>query len=101
VDRLKLDSSFVTRMTTDPASAAIVGSTIELARLLRFDVVAEGVEDDATLIRLRDLGCSTAQGFNLRPPVTGSLLPDLIARVEKRLCGVLRVSGMSQALPRE
>ena len=101
VDRLKLDNSFVTQMTTDPASAAIVGSTIELARLLRFDVVAEGVEDDATLIRLRDLGCGTAQGFNLGPPVTGSLLPDLIARVEKRLSGVLRVSGMSQALPRE
>jgi len=49
VSRLKIDRSFVTEMTVDDASAAIVHSTIELARVLRFDVVAEGVEDDSTL----------------------------------------------------
>ncbi len=96
VKRLKLDNSFVTGMTTDPASAAIVSSTIELARVLQLDVVAEGVEDDSTLLRLRDLGCRIAQGFNLGPPVTGTLLPDLVAQVERRLCGVL---GLTQPVP--
>lgn len=42
VGRLKIDRSFVTEMTFDASSAAIVRSTIELARVLRFDVVAEG-----------------------------------------------------------
>ena len=45
VGRLKIDHSFVTEMIVDPASAAIVDSTIELARVLHFEVVAEGVED--------------------------------------------------------
>jgi EAL domain-containing protein (putative c-di-GMP-specific phosphodiesterase class I) len=99
VGRLKIDHSFVTGMIVDPASAAIVNSTIELARVLHFEVVAEGVEDDATLLRLRDMRCPTAQGFDLGRPVTASLLPELITHIEDRLCSVLGAPGLSATRP--
>jgi diguanylate cyclase (GGDEF)-like protein len=99
VGRLKIDRSFVTGMINDRASAAIVVSTIRLARVLRLDVVAEGVEDDATLLRLREMKCSTAQGFALGPPVTASLLPDLVRRLEGRLATVLGNPDLSAVHP--
>jgi diguanylate cyclase (GGDEF)-like protein len=97
VGRLKIDRSFVTEMTVDNASAAIVHSTIELARVLRFDVVAEGVEDDVTLIKLRDMECFAGQGYGLGRPVAAMLLPDLIRRIESRLPGVLGTPTLSRS----
>lgn len=99
VSRLKIDRSFVTEMTVDDASAAIVHSTIELARVLRFDVVAEGVEDDSTLLRLRDMECYAAQGFGLGRPVAAPLLPELVRHIEERLPGVLGTPTLSRARP--
>ncbi len=63
VDELKLDRTFVARCTADPRSAAIVRSTVDLAHSLGLRLVAEGVEDTATLERLRAYGCDVAQGF--------------------------------------
>ena len=60
VRRLKIDRSFVTSLVDDPAKDAIVHSTIELARVLWLDVVAEGVEHDATLLMLQDMQCFAA-----------------------------------------
>jgi diguanylate cyclase len=97
VGRLKIDRSFVTEMIVDDASAAIVRSTIELARVLRFDVVAEGVEDDATLVRLRDMHCYAAQGFGLGRPVAAPLIPHLVRQIEERLRGVLGTPRLSRA----
>lgn len=101
VSRLKIDRSFVTEMTVDAASAAIVHSTIELARVLHFDVVAEGVEDDATLLMLRDMDCYAAQGFGLGRPVAAPLLPDQVRRIEERLSEVLGTPTLSPARPGE
>jgi len=99
VERLKIDRSFVTGMVHDRASSAIVASTIKLARVLKLEVVAEGVEDDATLLKLRDLRCSTAQGFGLGPPVIAGLLPGLIGAIEARLPCVLGAQTVSGARP--
>jgi len=101
VSRLKIDRSFVTEMTVDAPSAAIVHSTIELARALQLDVVAEGVEDDATLLMLRDMDCFAAQGYCLGRPVAAPLLPDLIRRIEERLPGVLGTPTLRPARPGE
>src|SRR5207244_3310319 len=49
VDELKIDKSFVLGMAADASDALIVRSTIDLAHNLGLSVVAEGVEDDATL----------------------------------------------------
>ncbi|MGA4542761.1 putative bifunctional diguanylate cyclase/phosphodiesterase [Uniformispora flossi] len=63
VSEIKIDRSFVARLTVDEEDAAIVRSTVDLAHSLGLRVVAEGVEDDATWDRLRDLGCDSAQGW--------------------------------------
>jgi diguanylate cyclase len=49
VDVLKLERVFVSRLAEDPRSIAIVRSTVALAHSLGADLVAEGVEDEATL----------------------------------------------------
>jgi diguanylate cyclase (GGDEF)-like protein len=67
---LKIDKSFVMGMSGDANDDVIVRSTIELAHNMHLMVVAEGVEDEPTLERLRALGCDMAQGFHLSRPVT-------------------------------
>jgi diguanylate cyclase (GGDEF)-like protein len=69
VDEIKIDRSFVMKMTEDADDATIVRSTIDLAANLGLDVVAEGVENEAIWNRLRELGCHTAQGYYLSRPV--------------------------------
>ncbi len=63
VSELKIDRSFVARLVADPEDAEIVRCTIDLAHSLGLLVVAEGVEDDATWERLRDLDCDAIQGW--------------------------------------
>jgi EAL domain-containing protein (putative c-di-GMP-specific phosphodiesterase class I) len=63
VSELKIDRSFVARLSVDSEDAEIVRCTVELAHSLGLVVVAEGVEDDETWERLRDLGCDAVQGW--------------------------------------
>lgn len=60
---LKIDQEFVFDVCTSERSARLVHSMIDLAHHLGLVAVAEGVENDATLDRLRDMGCDLAQGF--------------------------------------
>jgi EAL domain-containing protein (putative c-di-GMP-specific phosphodiesterase class I) len=60
VDDLKLDKSFVLRMTEDEGAAAIVRTTVDLAHSLGLTMVAEGVETDAALT---ELGVAPSQGL--------------------------------------
>lgn len=69
LDEVKIDRSFVTGMAEDSDDAAIVRSTIDLARNLGLDVVAEGVETREVLERLGELNCGIAQSFFLSRPV--------------------------------
>ncbi|WNB87145.1 bifunctional diguanylate cyclase/phosphodiesterase [Cellulomonas sp. ATA003] len=70
VDELKVDRSFVSDMDRDHHDFIIVRSTIMLARDLGLRVIAEGVQEEATAISLRDLGCAIGQGFHLARPTT-------------------------------
>ncbi|KOV95366.1 MULTISPECIES: putative bifunctional diguanylate cyclase/phosphodiesterase [unclassified Streptomyces] len=63
VSELKIDRSFVARLAVDAQDAEIVRCTVDLAHSLGLLVVAEGVEDDETWERLRDLGCDAVQGW--------------------------------------
>ncbi|MGW3286543.1 putative bifunctional diguanylate cyclase/phosphodiesterase [Streptomyces sp. NPDC001002] len=63
VSELKIDRSFVARLAYDTEDAEIVRCTVDLAHSLGLLVVAEGVEDDETWERLRDLGCDAVQGW--------------------------------------
>ncbi|HXS79668.1 MAG TPA: EAL domain-containing protein, partial [Gammaproteobacteria bacterium] len=68
VDELKIDKSFVTR-TDDAKDDAILRATIDLAHQLGLIIVAEGVEDDATMSRLKAMGCEHAQGYGIGKPM--------------------------------
>jgi predicted signal transduction protein with EAL and GGDEF domain len=78
---LKIDMSFVSNMLRNPKDAAIVESTIGLAHNLGLSVVAEGIEDENTLVHLRTLGCDEGQGFLIgRPMLPVQALDWIIAR---------------------
>jgi len=78
VDELKIDRSFVARMTSDPGHAAIVRSTIGLAHDLGLHVVAEGIEDQAQWNLLAGLGCDEGQGYLISRPVPNAILEALL-----------------------
>jgi diguanylate cyclase (GGDEF)-like protein len=70
VDEIKIDRSFVANMDNSASDAAIVRSTIDLARNLGLCVTAEGVETEQASKALADMGCELAQGYGLCRPVT-------------------------------
>jgi len=72
---LKIDKSFVMGMVRDASDHVIVRSTIDLAHNMGLAVVAEGVEDEATLEHLRSLGCDMVQGFFLSRPLPPEQVP--------------------------
>jgi len=68
-DEMKIDLSFVRDMVSVPAHERIVRSLIDLAHNLGLTVVAEGVEDEATQVRLAALGCDFIQGYFAGEPL--------------------------------
>ncbi|MEW6428864.1 MAG: EAL domain-containing protein [Thermodesulfobacteriota bacterium] len=66
---IKIDKSFVLDMITNEDNAVIVRSTIDMIHTIGRQVVAEGVEDDATLARLEELGCDCLQGYHICRPL--------------------------------
>ena len=79
LDEVKIDRAFVSGMVGDANDALIVRSTIDLARNLGLEVVAEGVEGEDVLDRLRTLHCDEAQGFHLSRPLPPEALVDWLA----------------------
>ena len=71
---------FVSRLADDPRSIAIVRSTVALAHSLGADLVAEGVEDQATLQALRRYGCNLTQGYVHTPPLPADELLEWMHR---------------------
>jgi diguanylate cyclase (GGDEF)-like protein len=77
VSELKLDRTFITGLGTGQATdAALVRATVDLGHALGLRVVAEGVEDNATLTVLTSMGCDLAQGFFIGRPVPADQLTD-------------------------
>jgi diguanylate cyclase (GGDEF)-like protein len=74
VDEVKIDKTFISNMALDPDDTAIVRSTIDLARNLGLDVVAEGVETEEVRLQLLALGCDIMQGYLLSRPLPGDEL---------------------------
>ncbi|HZB46023.1 MAG TPA: EAL domain-containing protein [Pyrinomonadaceae bacterium] len=69
IDTLKIDRSFVSRMTDNQENAEIVRTIVVLAQNLGMDVVAEGVETNDQLALLKKLGCENGQGYYFSKPV--------------------------------
>lgn len=90
VGELKLDRTFITPLATreNPSGRDLVRATIELGHALRLRVVAEGIEDQATLDLLSDLGCDLAQGYFIATPKPAHKLafrPDLASAASTAL----------------
>jgi diguanylate cyclase (GGDEF)-like protein len=88
VDELKIDKEFV-RHAEDAKDDAILRATIDLAHRLGLTVVAEGVEDDAAIARLVELGCESAQGYGIGKPIPQEQLLTWLA--ERRAGGATSV----------
>ncbi|MGZ3252795.1 MAG: putative bifunctional diguanylate cyclase/phosphodiesterase [Burkholderiaceae bacterium] len=69
VTTLKVDQAFVKDMVRSKSEEQIVRSIIGLAHQCQLTVVAEGVEDEATLIALLNMGCDLAQGYFIARPM--------------------------------
>lgn len=78
IDVLKIDRSFVGRMTDGEQPLQIVRTIIELARVLGMDVVAEGIETCEQYRLLRELGCRYGQGFLFARALTAEQVTQLL-----------------------
>ena len=77
-DELKIDRGFVHRAWADETVRAIFNTSVNLAKRLSMDIVAEGVEDRADWDFVRRSECGVAQGYFIAKPMPGNLLSDWI-----------------------
>ena len=79
VDQIKLDGGLIEAVVADRRARAIVRHTVLMAHALQIQVVAKGVEDQATLEQVDELGCDHAQGFLLAAPMPADALTAWLA----------------------
>ena len=84
-DALKIDRSFVGRITESEQSLQIVRTILELARVLGMDVVAEGIETVEQYQVLLKLGCRFGQGYLFARPMTADAVSELLALPDRIL----------------
>jgi EAL domain-containing protein (putative c-di-GMP-specific phosphodiesterase class I) len=80
VDVVKIDRSFVMGVDTAPVDSAIVTAVLGLADAVGMTTVAEGVETEAQLARLRELECPLVQGYLLGKPCNAEEAGELVER---------------------
>ncbi len=96
-DVLKVDRSFVKRMTMGAQPLQIVKTILELARVLGMDVVAEGIETHEQRALLEKLGCHYGQGYLFSPPLDAESMEKLLATPETRIGFARQDSAMGMA----
>ena len=79
VDILKIDRTFVRDVVLDADDAAITEAMVSMARALRLQVVAEGVETEKQRAFLEGIGCGAMQGYLFSPPIPAAELDLLLA----------------------
>ncbi|QLC26528.1 EAL domain-containing protein [Parasphingopyxis algicola] len=71
-DTIKIDKSFIRNIGNSPTDQKIIGAVVQLAKSLEVATVAEGVETEEQLQRVREAGCSRVQGFYYARPMTAA-----------------------------
>lgn len=69
LDCIKLDCTFTKEIVKNPTDLAITQAVINLSRDLNIDLIAEGVENEATLALLKHMGCKIIQGYHFSKPL--------------------------------
>jgi diguanylate cyclase (GGDEF)-like protein len=82
IDTLKIDASFVKRITNDPKDAAFAGAIIAMAKVLHLRVVVEGVETEPQRDLLDELGCDEIQGYLISTPVPAEEVGQMLDSLE-------------------
>jgi sensor c-di-GMP phosphodiesterase-like protein len=95
VDIIKIDKMFIDAIGTDRNSATIIETLIELARNLRMDIIAEGVESFEQVVFLRDLGIRAAQGYVFAPALPASSFLQLVEATDPLPHAALRPAASS------
>lgn len=72
IDVLKMDRAFITNMEHEERNIQLVSLILDIAKMLDVPVVAEGVETESQLQRLKDLGCDVVQGYYFSRPLPPS-----------------------------
>jgi diguanylate cyclase (GGDEF)-like protein len=98
VDEVKIDRTFVAQMGHSPEAAAIVRTTVDLARELGLRVIAEGVETAEQRDALIALGASHAQGFLFYPAMAVEQATVVLQKLAQRP-GVLQRPGVIPPIP--
>jgi len=80
IDTLKIDRSFVADIRAEQRGVSIIDAIVAMARGLRLDLIAEGVENRVQLRYLQAQGCSEVQGYIFSPPVDAQALGVLLER---------------------
>ena len=78
INRVKIDKSIVQNVELDPKYAGVCQSSVQLARALGADVVAEGVETERQLDEIQNMGCDLVQGYYYFKPMAPTELQDII-----------------------
>lgn len=94
VDVIKIDRSFVQNMETDADDAAIIEAVLNLAKSLKIEVVAEGIETASQALALQRLNCQFGQGFLFSQAVAAHHVPAMIAAMaQSEIAAVLAAAG--------
>jgi EAL domain-containing protein (putative c-di-GMP-specific phosphodiesterase class I) len=80
---LKIDQSFVSKMMHDKSCQVIVEVILDLARKLEMKSVAEGVEDEETMLALFEMGCDFVQGYYISRPNSAAEITPIITAYAK------------------
>ncbi|PSB04650.1 bifunctional diguanylate cyclase/phosphodiesterase [Merismopedia glauca] len=87
IDTLKIDRSFTKDLDTDSRKKGIMSGIVAIARSLKIQCIAEGVESQTQLIQLSSLGCHQYQGFLFSKPVKVEHLPAILEPDYRQLRG--------------
>ncbi len=79
IDVLKIDKSFVDGVGSEEKEAELAQAIVDMARVLRMEIVAEGIERAEQLERLRQLGCDLGQGYYFAHPVDVATIDAMLA----------------------
>ena len=102
-DKIKIDQSFIKDLETNPNSAAMVRAVLSLGNSLGIGTIAEGVETNAQMLRLKSEGCTQIQGFyySKAQPAAGvaSMLAEHIKDPKKRISTIVDEAAAREVPP--